>query len=588
MAESDKFGELSSTLTVEERKGLLKKLAVQSNISKDSLYEERSEAPQNSVETQYQELPWYYHIWLLFLSFFKSTSPVKVFEDGLINKIGQEIEAKYPGYFSYKQNLLLPLFHKELVELKDSVRFFKDTLESSIQRDLGAFYAFLGSLEMPDVHKRLVEETLPANLSAKHSEANNAALKQLALGVMEDAFAAINEDHRNTMYRNAHSLLCLKDLAFFLFDRVLYAFSTDSAVSGMSCSASVVREQLALLNNILFSMRNPPSIELLGSLFIFVLQEKADEAGFDIDEESKDLLAKAENSLITIREFNKAIPLTLILRFANRNAALTPAELSGGDDWFAVYRDYWKQHIEGLCEEFEKTRRQRELLESFRNFLKSASLRTLEHAQSETNPNGLPIRKSYALSFLLTFHAVVFLPDINKTLRPILIEGEFSKREYRTMFTESYNNLMKLDDDVKKFDRDIAPTGEIGKQYAIAHADMSLTSRRRKTQSVIETANDSANLIISEARTALQGMLTVLQGIAKKDPDGKNEMLANISKFIGKPPVAMISSVVSNTPVVPLAFTPKGTAFFNGINEVIKSLQDAIQILDNIDAMGMI
>ncbi|MDR1216255.1 MAG: DUF5312 domain-containing protein [Treponema sp.] len=587
MADNEKFDELTSVLTGEERKKLLNRLAGQSNISKEPLYEEEVETPQSSVETQYQTLPWYHRLWLLILSFFESKPPVRVFENALITKIGQEIEDGYPGYFDYKQNLLLPLFHKELVSLKENVLFFKDVFESSIQRDLGAFYAFLGSLEMPDVHKRLTMETSPQNISTNHPEANIAKIKQIALKGMEDAFAAINENFRANMYHNAHSLLCLKDLAFFLFDRVLYAFSENSAVAGMACSASVVREQLASLNNILFSIRNPPSIELLSSLFVFALQERADETGFNIDEAGEELLAKAENSLITIREFNKAIPLTLILRFANENTALTPVGLSGGNDWFIIYRDYWKQHIDELCEQFEDARRQQELLESFRTFLKGASLKTLEHVKSKTNPKGLPIRRDYELSFLLTFHAVVFLPVINKILRPILLEGEFSKREYRTLFTESYNGLMKLDEDIKKFDSEIALTGEIGKQYAIAQADMSLTSRRRKTQTVVEMANDSVSSIVAEVRTALKDMLVVLQGIAQKDPEGKNKMLTNIAKFIGTSPIAMISSSGSHTtPAVPPAFTPKGLAFFNGINEAIKNLKEALKILDNIDELG--
>jgi hypothetical protein len=587
MADNEKFNELTSVLTGEERKKLLKKLAGQSNISKEPLYEREVETPQSSVEIQYQTLPWYRRIWFLILSFFESKPPVRVFENALITKIGQEIEDGYPGYFDYNQNLLLPLFHKELVNLKENVHFFKDVFESSIQRDLGAFYAFLGSLEMPDVHKRLTMETSPQNISTSHPEANIAKIKQIALGGMEDAFAAINENFRANMYHNAHSLLCLKDLAFFLFDRVLYAFSENSAVAGMACSASVVREQLASLNNILFSIRNPPSIELLSSLFVFALQERADETGFNIDEAGEELLAKAENSLITIREFNKAIPLTLILRFANENTALVPVGLSGGNDWFIIYRDYWKQHIDELCEQFEDARRQQELLESFRTFLKGASLKTLEHAKSKTNPKGLPIRRDYELSFLLTFHAVVFLPVINKILRPILIEGEFSKREYRTLFTESYNGLMKLDEDIKKFDSEIALTGEIGKQYTVAQADMSLTNRRRKAQAVVEMANDSVSSIVAEVRTALKDMLVVLQGIAQKDPEGKNKMLTNIAKFIGTSPIAMISSSGSHaTPAVPPAFTPKGLAFFNGINEAIKNLKEALKILDNIDELG--
>ena len=106
-------------------------------------------------------------------------------------------------------------------------------------------------------------------------------------------------------------------------------------------------------------------------------------------------------------------------------------------------------------------------------------------------------------------------------------------------------------------------------------------------QSIVELANDSANVIISKAQNALDNMLIVLRGIAKKDNDGKNEMLTNISKFIGKSPSAMITSAVSNTASLPPAFTPKAIAFFNGINEVIRNLQEAIQILDNIDTLGL-
>jgi hypothetical protein len=474
------------------------------------------------------------------------------------------------------------------VDLKNSVRFFKDAFDVSFNRDRGAFYAFLGSLEMIDIHQRLDGEIVPSEVSAKHPGLKDTELKQTALDLMEDAFAGINEEQRNMMYAHARSLSCLKELAFFLFDRVLYAFANDSAAGGMACSVSVVRDQLAALNNVLFSLKTPPSMILLESLFIFVLQEQSGSEEIDIANESKNLLSVAENSLVAIREFNRTIPLSLILKVANRNTALAPSAISGGEDWFSVYRDYWKQHIEHLFDEHIRTRRQRELLESFRSFLKGAPLRSLEHAETESNHEGLPVRMSYDLSFLLTFHTVVFVPDIAKVLRPILLEGEFIKRENRTLFTESYNDLMKLDEDIKRFDQNISPNGEIGKQYAVAQADMSLTSRRRKVQSVVENANEVAVNIVTAARQALNGMLTVLQGIARKDAEGKNEMIGNINKFIGKPREAsLLNTSVANAPAVPAAFTPKGIAFFNSINDVIQNLQQAIQVLENIDALGL-
>ncbi len=587
MAENRKFNKLVSELSVEERNDLLKKLAGQSNISQEPLYESLGETSEKTIESRFQKLPWYEHVFLVIIGFFKGKPPIKVFEERLVTKIGQDIDSKYPGYFSYRQLLLMPQFHRALADLKENVRFFKEAFDASINKDRGAFYGFLGSLEMTAVHKRLDEEILPAKIAMKFPGKNDNELKQTALGLMEDAFAAINEDQRNKMYNHARSLSCLKELSFFLFDRVLYAFANDAAAGGMSCSVSVVRDQLASLNNILYSLKAPPSIALLESMFVFVLQEQARNEEIDVQNESKILLSTAENSLAAIREFNKTVPLTAILKVANRNTSLTPSSISGGEDWFTVYREYWKQHIEHLFDEYMRTRRQRELLESFRSFLKGATLRTLEHAESETNPNGIPIRMGYDLSFLLTFHTVVFITDINKVLRPILLEGEFIKRENRTQFTESYNDLMKLDDDIRRFDKDISPTGEIGKQYAIAVADMSLTNRRRKVQSVIEMANEAANEIVATARQALENMLLVLQGIARKDPDGKNDMIANIGKFIGKPPAATLLNAAVNNAPVPAAFSPKGLAFFNGVTDIIASLQQTVQVLDNIDALGL-
>ncbi|MDR2784272.1 MAG: DUF5312 domain-containing protein [Treponema sp.] len=588
MDENKQFNKLASSLSIEERNDLLKKLAGQSTLSHEPLYDDdKVESSVKTIESQYQTLPWYKHLLLFILSFFKNKSAIKVYENRLISKIGQEIETKCPGYFNYRNLLLLPLFHKALTELKVNVRFFKDALDTGLNKDRGAFYAFLGSLEMGDVHKRLEEEITPSCLSSKHPEKNESELKHIAIGLMEDAFAAINEEQRNAMYQHARVLSCLKELSFFLFDRILYAFANDPAAGGMTCSISVVRDQLATLNNILYSLKTPPSISLLESLFVFTLQEQAGKEDIDIQNESKTLLSSAENSLATIREFNKTVLLTLILKVANRNTALSPSVISGGEDWITIYRDYWKQRIEQLFDDYAKAKHQRELLDSFRCFLKGTPLKTLEYTKSENNPDGISIRADYALAFLRTFHSIVFIADVNNAIRSILLEGEFSKRENRVLFTESYNDLMKLEEDIKRFEAEIAPNGEIGKQYAIAMSDMSLTNRRRKVHVVVEAVNETAFEIVSGAKKALENMLIILQGITKKDPDGKNEMLSNIYKFTGKPlPTTLLN--VSGTAVSTMpAFTPKGVAFFNGINDAIQNLRQASLILDNIETLNL-
>jgi hypothetical protein len=565
MADDRILNRLVSELTLEERKNLLEKLKSQSNLSNEPLYEVKEEAALPQIEQQYAGLPWYYHIFYVILSFFKSKSPLKLFEDGQVGRLGREIDERSPGLYDYQRAFLLPEFYQALMDLKEGARFFFTALDASVGRDKGGFYAFLGSLELEDTHRLLQTKTAPGAVAELAPEADGAELRQMAFRAMEDAFAAITEEQRNAMYHNARSLQCLKELSSFLYDRVLMAFGFAGSGAGQVCSVNVVREMLLTLNNILFSLQAPPPLALLESLFVFLLQEKTGEPGFDMGREMRSLLTRAENALVTIRNFNSRVPLTFILRCANRDMSLSPQTISGGEDWFMVYREYWKRHIELQFAEYTNVRRQQDMVNSFRYFLKGANLKILTNVVSETNPNGLPIAEALSLSFLLTFYSAVFMGEINKSLRPILIDGEFYKRENRTSFTEAYNDIIKLEDEIRKFELEISPAGDFGKRYALAKQDMSsLPVKRRKIQLALQDASREAKQIIDSARGAFQTMIKVLNGIAGKDQTGTYDTLSNMAQLSGK-----------------------GTAFTAGIADSIQKFQKTLQLMNDIDAMEM-
>jgi len=388
-------------------------------------------------------------------------------------------------------------------------------------------------------------------------------LRQIAFRAMDNALATITEEHRNAMYFDARTLNCLKELSSFLFDRVIMAFEHNNSQGTTACTASMIRELLDSLNSILHSLVVVPPMTLLESLFVFILQDRAEDAAFDIGREMRGLLIKAEESLEVIREFNKQVPLTWVLRCSSRMMAYKPRQISGGEDWFVVYRDFWKRRIETLFSDFMKDRRSRELLNSFRYFLKGTSLKILGNTQSEASPDGLPIKGAFALSFLLTFYSVVFMPDINKTLRPILIDGDFHRKENRSEFAESYNNLIKLEDDIKKFELEISPAGDYGKRYAHVRQEMSmLPVRRRKIQLVLEEASKDAAKIQEQARDAGRSMINILNGILGRDTRGRYEGLSNLTSFAGK-----------------------GPQFLSGVEETIQLFQRFNKLLDDIDAM---
>jgi hypothetical protein len=563
MAEDRTLNRLVSELTLEERKNLLEKLKSQSNLSSEPLYEAEEEKAIVQPEEQYAGLPWYYRVFYIVLSFFRGKNPIKIFEDSQVGKLGREIESLSPGLYDYQHTYLLPQFYQFLSDLKEGARFFFTALDVSVGRDKGDFYAFLGSLELGEVHRRLQNETDPNAIAANFPEASGTEIRQMAFRTMEDAFSAITEEQRNAMYYDARSLHCLKELSSFLYDRVLMAFGFEASAAGQVCSVNVVREMLYSLNNILFSLQAPPPLPLLESLFVFLLQEKTAEPGFEVNQEMRNLLTRAENALVTIRTFNTRVPLTMILRCAGRDMSLSPRTISGGEDWFLVYREYWKRHIELLSAEYMRLRRHQDLLNSFRYFLKGANLKILDNVVSEANPDGLAIPEAMSLSFLLTFYSAVFMGDINKTLRPILIDGEFYKRENRTEFTEAYNDLIKLENDIKKFELSISLSGDYGKRYALAKQDMSsLPVKRRKIQLVLQDASGEAGRIINSGRGAIKSMINILNGVLGKDAAGRYDTLGNLAQLAGR-----------------------GTNFTVSIAEAVEKFQKTLQIMDDIEVM---
>jgi hypothetical protein len=563
MSDGGTFNRLAFELSLDERKNLLEKLNSQSNISKAPLYGEVEDGPTVDITEQYLMLPWYYRLWFFILSVVKSKTPVRIFEDREVVKLGRIIDAQTPGLYDYGRGLLLQEFYKELTALKEGSRFFFTALDASVNRDKGAFYAFLGSLEMGEVHKRLTAATDPDHIADQHPAAAESELRQIAFRAMEDTMGMITDGQRNSMYANARSLNCLRQLSSFLFDRVILAFAMDQSAGGMACAGIVIKEQLAILNNILYSLREIPSMTLLESLFIFILQDRVGEAGFDINAEMRKLLSRADSALAAIRAFNQQVPLTLILRCAGRDMAFSPKALSGGEEWFVVYRDHWKHRIETQFSDFLRHRRQQNLLNAFHQFFKGTNLKLLDHVESESNPEGMPIQGTYLLSFLLTFHAVVFVPDINTYLRPVLIDGEFYRRENRTEFTECYNDLMKIEDSIRRFDTNLSPIGDYGKRYTQARGEMSsLPVKRRKIQIVVEEADDEAAAIIERSRNAINGMINILGGVLKKETGGKYESLTNLPALAGK-----------------------GDVFINGLNDSLVRFQQALHIMAEIELM---
>ncbi|MDR0389214.1 MAG: DUF5312 domain-containing protein, partial [Spirochaetaceae bacterium] len=148
------------------------------------------------------------------------------------------------------------------------------------------------------------------------------------------------------------------------------------------------------------------------------------------------------------------------------------------------------------------------------------------------------------------------------TLRPILLDGEFYKRENRTQFTEAYNDLMKIGDAVRSFDYRLSSEGDYGRRYEAARGDMSsLPVKRRKIQIVVQEASEESMKMITNARDALKIMVQVLNGILRRDTTGIFDTLSNIQSLSGK----------------------NSSALLGRIDGAVEKLESALKLLDEVN-----
>jgi hypothetical protein len=567
MEEKGTFDSLVSDLRQNEKNALLEKIQSQPALSAAPLNEETHDEKHEALEECYASLPLLLRVWYWLLGLFSGKTPVDMYLNARVISEGRHISERYPGVFDYEQNLLQYRCRKELQNLKEASRFFYAALDSSIQRDKGAFFGYLGSLTMPKLHESLLHGSDPERLSAEQPAESDSKLRVQALEFVESKLNEIPEDSRETMYENSRSLFFIKTLSSFLFDRLLMSFSQVKEKDGKNaegenavCLVTLVRAQLIDLANILYSFKAIPPPDVLSSLFIFSLAEKGDDEASLRDTELQLFLQKAERSLDVIRNFNKNIPLVRIIRCACRDFSWRPQELSGGEDWFLVYKNYWLDLTADHFSAWIQSRRNAELLHSFISYFEGATLIPLEGAASEENPDGMPLENASSLSFLLTFHKQIFMADINTVIRPILVDGDFYKKENRAEFLEAYNIIIKLDDEIKQFNAKLLPSGEYGKLWMQIAGDLqSIPVRRRKTQTLLDEVNACAEKIVDEAKRGLFMMQNVLAGIINHDETSSYDTLENFAKLAGK-----------------------GPTFTDGLNRSIQNIKMAINIIEDI------
>jgi hypothetical protein len=536
MSGGSAFEKLSSGISQNERVKLLERIGSFTDTSDRLLLSADSETVSpEKTETPYFRLPWYKRFWFSVLGFFAGKKSLDMFVNSKIADIGRNIDLLYPGIFYWQKCLLRQNFQTELKKLKEAARFFYGVFDSTISRNRGGFFVFLGSFEMPELHEKLTEKTIPANFAVENPGFPDTKLRQMAINYVEHEINDIGEEGHKIMYSNAHTIVCLKQLSSYLFDRFLISFRQTTDDTEAVCPVVSVKKQIINLNDILFSIKKTPSTTLLSAMLMFLLPEREDDQNYNVEKELQKFTAQAEKAIDVIRTFNHRVPITSILRCVFRDTSYMPVELSGGEDWFVLFRNSWVENVTHRFDEYIKERCRSRINDLYALLFEDATVEPFENMAASSDDEGIPIEDTESLSCLLAFHKIIFMPIINVFIRPVLIDGDFIKKENKMEFTEAYNVLIKLDDTIKSFANRLKLSGDLGKRWKQIEGDIrSITTRHRKKAIIWEEINNTAVNIVSDAQKSLTSLRNILEGFVHPLKNNSYDSLSNLSKVGGK------------------------------------------------------
>jgi hypothetical protein len=538
---ADFFDNLVAELSSEERSLLLDRIKSVMPVSAEPLYSAQA-APgaADALAIKADELGLLTRFVLFLRGLFSGKSRDELIREDELKEIGRRVELRFPGLIDRRHGLILEPAADALRGLRDAARFFYDALDRSVERDRSAFYAFLASIELPDTHERLLEDADPAAIAAAMTETrgdfSEADVRQAAMSAYDLIFSDLSEKGRRAMYQDLRSVLFLKRLSGFLFDRLIGVFREEAGPAGKAAASYFeVRELLLDLGDILFSMSEPPSTSLMEAIFFFADRDELGKQKTDPAAVLGADMAKASAALDKIRAFNAALPLRDLLRLVSGDPGYTPKELPGGEDWLATYKAFWRERIDAALGEWRSEHRNKALVEEIAAFVGEPGPAGFQNISAKEDGSAPPLRIGMALTFLDAFYRGPFLRELNRPMKVVLVDGEFYRKDNRVEYTDAYDALLRIPESLAALDKLLGPEGELGSAWASAGAELGGTaSKRRKLQTVSRSAEEEAERIVKRAGFALLTMTRILHGFLKGEAGGRYDSLANLSYIDGK------------------------------------------------------
>lgn len=527
------FDKLTAGLDNDERLTLLKKMKAGTDPETQSLEDTNKNEPATignaAVCLKSESL--LLRIFMYIKSFFTSCPVETVYNEHRISNIAHSIEQAYPGIINYKNGLLLTDVYNELFNLRAVAEFFRSSI-AVYEDNQGSFFAFMGSLIMPELSESISGESNPYSIPFDREV--TAELRTSLIHKMDEKIQSILPENKSKLYEAVQCLEWLRQFTHLPFEKFLARFANPDGESNIhTCLIDAASQEIAEFAKVLCNGRRILP-EVLESLYMVGANKiPHDNNDFDASEAASKYLSQSQSQISQLKMSINSIPFRKLGCIAFHSFFWQPAQLEGAEDWFVKYKNYWKKLFDQQWDSWLKDRKKEQTriyLEKRFNF---KDFPLLPHRPWASIWDGIPFSREFSMGFVHAFYETLY-PVYSPLFKIIINEGDFIQKENRFEFTDAYNELEHQKQDFIDLDTNLSSSGAIGASFIqVANSGVRTIQSQGKADALMRKIESDSAVIIGKFCASCRSIQLILTGITIDKHDNNYNTLTNIATIQG-------------------------------------------------------
>lgn len=529
------FDRLAREISRDERRNLLQKIGETQDLTEEPM--RMNDASGNKpvlLDREFADLSFLARLRIILTGFFTGVGRNKATEEYLLHKLQRKVEKAAPGLIDYHRELVSPKMYQYIANLRSAMEVFKRPLRRAMEGDKPDFYALLGKLEFEDIQVRLETEPNPERLANLSSEAMPVEIKRQMDSIFESILDDIVPDRRRRMRAHTTALARLRTLVRFPYDKILNLFPPGEHGPSGSASIRQLKMPLLELGDALYAFQSPPSTTLLETMFLFELQDSIADDDGRLEMELTERMDKAAAALDIVRKVNSEVPWINLLKTLAEDLQYAPSPVGGGEDWFRVFKTFWKERLGIRFRVWSDRKRMSELLRGLTVLWGLDLIPMVPGYRGVEYPENIQPRHEASFAAARALFLEVFQGRLYHGLNLIKIDGKFYKKDNRREYDEVFGRFLKLPDKIRSFETRLRPDGEFGIRHSELRREASAgeDTVERLRDFVLQLNRESQNIVIPMIGD-LAAMSRLLKGVLDGN-GGVYDTLSNMPEIGGQ------------------------------------------------------